>query len=247
MSSHTSDRCRRGRSATTATSASSNPRTSIRRPATARTKWASSRCCAGSCVARARCRPGAVRELLAVDGELSVEQLRGMLRLRESEIAASISEQREQLRRVASYLDALERGEIMPAIEIVVKHTEAVRMAETTGVAPGYGHENIGPVFEARLPVVWARVVESGIEPGSCTGVLRLARRPGRRGGAPRVRHRRRGVDRRRRSRRRGAPTRRGGVGAAPGLTAHHHRHLRGRDPLDRRQRLHDHRPRRAS
>ena len=35
-----------------------------------------------------------VRELLAVDGELSVEQLRGMLRLRESEIAASISEQR---------------------------------------------------------------------------------------------------------------------------------------------------------
>jgi DNA-binding transcriptional MerR regulator/effector-binding domain-containing protein len=107
-----------------------------------------------------------IRELLAVDGELSVEQLRGMLRLRESEIAASISEQREQLRRVASYLDALERGEIMRAIEIVVKHTESVRMAETTGVAPGYGHENIGPVFEARLPVVWARLAEAGIEPG---------------------------------------------------------------------------------
>jgi DNA-binding transcriptional MerR regulator/effector-binding domain-containing protein len=107
-----------------------------------------------------------IRELLAVDGELSVEQLRGMLRLRESEIAASISEQREQLRRVASCLDALERGEIMQAIEIVVKHTESVRMAETTGVAPGYGHENIGPVFEARLPVVWARLAEAGIEPG---------------------------------------------------------------------------------
>jgi DNA-binding transcriptional MerR regulator/effector-binding domain-containing protein len=108
-----------------------------------------------------------IRQLLAVDGELSVEQLRGMLRLRESEIAASISEQREQLRRVASYLDALERGEIMRAIEIVVKRTESVRIAETTGVAPGYGHENIGPVFEARLPVVWARLVEAGIEPGS--------------------------------------------------------------------------------
>ena len=107
-----------------------------------------------------------IRELLAVDGKVSVEQLREMLRLRESEIAASMSEQRDQLRRVASYLDALERGEIMRAIEIVVKHTESVRMAETTGAAPGYGHENIGPVFEARLPVVWARLTEAGIEPG---------------------------------------------------------------------------------
>jgi DNA-binding transcriptional MerR regulator len=109
-----------------------------------------------------------IRELVGDDDELSVEQLRGMLRLRESEIAASITEQREQLRRVASYLDALERGEIMQAIEIVVKQAESVRIAQTTGVARGYGHENIGPVFEARLPVVWARVVESGIEPGPC-------------------------------------------------------------------------------
>jgi len=108
-----------------------------------------------------------IRELVDGDGEVSVEQLRGMLRLRESEIAASITEQREQLRRVASYLDALERGEIMRAIEIVVKQADSVRMAETTGVAPGYGHENIGPVFEARLPIVWGRLVESGIEPGT--------------------------------------------------------------------------------
>src|SRR3954469_3592862 len=139
-----------------------------------------------------------IRELMAVDGELSVDQLRGMLRLRQSEIAASISGQREQLRRVASYLDALERGEIMRAIEIVVKHTESVRMAETTGVAPGYGHENIGPVFEARLPAVWARLAEAGHRRGDGHRVLRLARRRRRRGRAPRVRHRRRAHHRQR-------------------------------------------------
>ena len=80
----------------------------------------------------------------------------------------------------------------MPAIEIVVKHTEAVRMAETTGVAAGYGHENIGPVFEERLPVVWAHVRRGGDRTRHVPRVLRLARRPGRRGGAPRIRHRRR-------------------------------------------------------
>jgi DNA-binding transcriptional MerR regulator/effector-binding domain-containing protein len=100
--------------------------------------------------------------------EPSIEQLRGMLRLRESEIAASIAEQRARLRRVASYLDALERGELMSTIDIIVKTTEPVRMAATTGVAPGFGHAHIGPVFETRLPIVWARVVEAGIEPGKC-------------------------------------------------------------------------------
>jgi predicted transcriptional regulator YdeE len=52
--------------------------------------------------------------------------------------------------------------------DVALKLTEPVRMAEVTGVAPGYGHENIGPVFEARLPIVWRRLVESGIEPGVC-------------------------------------------------------------------------------
>ena len=56
----------------------------------------------------------------------------------------------------------------MPTIDVVVKETEPLRMAETTGVAPGYGHENVGPVFRARLPVVWQRLAESGLEPERC-------------------------------------------------------------------------------
>ena len=56
----------------------------------------------------------------------------------------------------------------MRTIDTVVKVTEPIRVAETTGVAAGYGHANIGPVFEERLPVVWRRVVESGVEPGIC-------------------------------------------------------------------------------
>jgi DNA-binding transcriptional MerR regulator len=109
-----------------------------------------------------------IRDLLRADGELSIEQLRGMLRLRRIEIAATIDEQRARLRRVATLLDALERGELMRTIDVMVKTTEPLRMAETTGVAPGYGNANIGPIFEERLPVVWTRLVEAGVAPGMC-------------------------------------------------------------------------------
>jgi DNA-binding transcriptional MerR regulator len=109
-----------------------------------------------------------IRDLLQTDGDLSTEQLRGMLRLRQAEITAAIEEEQHRLRRVAALLDALERGTPMGTIDVVVKTTEPLRIAETTGVAPGYGNANIGPVFDERLPVVWARLVELGIEPGMC-------------------------------------------------------------------------------
>jgi DNA-binding transcriptional MerR regulator len=107
-----------------------------------------------------------IRDLTTEDGTLPVEQLRGMLRLRRAEISASIAEDRQRLRRVANYLDALEQGELMRAIDVVVKHTEPLRMAETTGVAPGYGHDNVGPVFRDRLPAVWLRLQDAGVVPG---------------------------------------------------------------------------------
>ncbi len=107
-----------------------------------------------------------IRELVGADRDVSVDELRGMLRLRRSELSASIADEQERLQRVVHHLDALERGEVMRTIDMVVKQIDGVRMAEATGIAPGSGHHNIGPVFETRLPVVWARVVEAGIEPG---------------------------------------------------------------------------------
>jgi DNA-binding transcriptional MerR regulator/predicted transcriptional regulator YdeE len=109
-----------------------------------------------------------IRELLEADRGVSMEQLRGMLRLRQAELSASLVEQQDRLRRVGVLLDSLERGDVMRTIDVVVKVTEPVRVAETTGVAAGYGPDNIGPVFEERLPVVSRRVVESGLEPGTC-------------------------------------------------------------------------------
>jgi DNA-binding transcriptional MerR regulator/predicted transcriptional regulator YdeE len=112
---------------------------------------------------------GSIRDLLEGDEDgISTEQLRGMLRLRQVEISSSIAEHQERLRRVAALLDALERGDGMRTIDVVVKVAEPLRMAEATGTAAGYGNNNIGPVFEAWLPVVQARLMASGVDPGTC-------------------------------------------------------------------------------
>ena len=109
-----------------------------------------------------------IRDLLGADDGVSIDQLRGMLRLRQAETSASIDEQQHRLRRVAAQLAALERGDVMRTIDIAVKVTDPVRVAQTTGVAPGYGYHNVHPVFDERLPVVWRRVVACGVEPGIC-------------------------------------------------------------------------------
>jgi DNA-binding transcriptional MerR regulator len=109
-----------------------------------------------------------IRGLLEADDGISVEQLRGMLRLRQAEITASIAEQQDRLRRVSAQLDALEQGEVMRTIDIIVKVTEPLRLAETSGVAPGYGHDNISPVFRERLPTVSQRLTEAGLQSGIC-------------------------------------------------------------------------------
>ena len=55
----------------------------------------------------------------------------------------------------------------MPA-DIIIKTTEPLRIAETSGSAPGFGHDNLGPVFERLLPEVVSTVVRAGAKPGIC-------------------------------------------------------------------------------
>jgi effector-binding domain-containing protein len=40
-----------------------------------------------------------------------------------------------------------------------------LRVAAAVGVAPGFGHENLGPVFEQLVPKVLARLDASGVRP----------------------------------------------------------------------------------
>ena len=87
-----------------------------------------------------------------LDDNPPVEQLRGMLRLRLAQIEQDVAADQARLRRVEAHLQALEGSVVMSSLDVAIKMTEPVRVAEVTGVAPGFGQENLDPVFQRLIP-----------------------------------------------------------------------------------------------
>ena len=104
-----------------------------------------------------------VGELL--DDDLSLEQIRAMLRLRRLQIEQDVAEERSRLARVQAHLRAIE-GTTSMRPDPIVKTTAPLRMAEIAATARGYGYENIGPVFAQLAPEVWRCISDSGAVPG---------------------------------------------------------------------------------
>ncbi|MDP9332852.1 MAG: MerR family transcriptional regulator [Actinomycetota bacterium] len=88
-----------------------------------------------------------------VDGNLGVEALRGMLRLRQAQIEATVAEEQARLGRVEARLRFLERSNTMPVPDVVVKMTQPLTVAEATAVAPGFGPV-LNKTFQALVPRV---------------------------------------------------------------------------------------------
>jgi DNA-binding transcriptional MerR regulator len=105
-----------------------------------------------------------VRDVL--DEEPPVDELRGMLRLRQAELEADMADQQTRLRRIDAHLRALERSNAMAVLDVVIKTTHPVTVAEVVGTAPGFGHANIGPVFEELVPRVLGHLGRVGVAPG---------------------------------------------------------------------------------
>jgi DNA-binding transcriptional MerR regulator len=101
-----------------------------------------------------------------LDEELTVDELRGMLRMRRAQIEATVEEEQARMRRVEARLRALEGSNSVDVQDIVVKHTQPIRIAEAVGTAIGYGNENLGPVFAALLPEVLGELGRAGVRPG---------------------------------------------------------------------------------
>lgn len=82
--------------------------------------------------------------------ELSAEELRGMLRLREAELAAQIDADRTRLAAVGHRLRTIESEGTMSTLEYVEKSLPAVRLAQITGVVDSQAEigPTVGPLFE---------------------------------------------------------------------------------------------------
>jgi effector-binding domain-containing protein len=80
-----------------------------------------------------------------LEGELSAEQLRGMLKLKRAEIEQRIGAEQERLARVEARLRQIELETQMPNHEVVIKKVESLRVAALRAVIPAYKDQ--GPLW----------------------------------------------------------------------------------------------------
>jgi DNA-binding transcriptional MerR regulator len=71
-----------------------------------------------------------------LDGDLSTEQMRGMLKLRQAEIRQRLSEEAERLDRVAAWLSQIEQENQMSKYNVVIKKIDPIQVAAVRGVVP---------------------------------------------------------------------------------------------------------------
>ncbi|RFU40893.1 MerR family transcriptional regulator [Actinomadura logoneensis] len=102
-----------------------------------------------------------VREI--VDDSVTTDQLRAMLRLRRAELEAAMSAAAARLVQVEARLRSIEREGQMPDEDIVVRRLPAVRVAEVSGVAPGF--DAITPVIQPLYGELFRLLEKAGIAP----------------------------------------------------------------------------------
>jgi DNA-binding transcriptional MerR regulator len=105
-----------------------------------------------------------------LDGDPSLEELRGMLRLRRAQLAQQLEDEQARLRRVDAHLRAIEGSDAVSQQDVVIKHTQPLRVAEARGAADALDPRSIGPVFMRLAPEVSAYVGAAGAKPGILVG-----------------------------------------------------------------------------
>ena len=100
-----------------------------------------------------------------LDDKVSVEELRGMLRLRQAELQTQIASDSARLAQVGARLQVIEREGAMPADDVQVKRIPGVRVAELTGTAAGFEPQSISPVIQPLYDDLWRRIGRAGLTP----------------------------------------------------------------------------------
>jgi DNA-binding transcriptional MerR regulator len=82
-----------------------------------------------------------------VDDEVSVDELRGMLRLRQAEARDRVADEAERLSRVEARLRQIETEGRVGDYDVVVKPVEAQHVALVDTTATSFGNATLGPIF----------------------------------------------------------------------------------------------------
>jgi len=100
-----------------------------------------------------------------LDQQVSAEQLRGMLRLRQAELQSQIAADTSRLAQVEARLRIIETEGTMPADDIQVKRIPAVRVAELTAQAARLEPAAITPVIQPLYRELGNRLRRAGLAP----------------------------------------------------------------------------------
>ncbi|MBJ8346880.1 MerR family transcriptional regulator [Antrihabitans sp. YC2-6] len=98
-----------------------------------------------------------------LDNQVSAAELRGMLRLRQSELQCQIDNDRNRLAQVEVRLRIIESEGAMPTNDVVIKPIPAVRVAELTGRAGGFEPSHISPVIQPLFEELSGYLEKAGI------------------------------------------------------------------------------------
>jgi DNA-binding transcriptional MerR regulator len=100
-----------------------------------------------------------------LDDKVSVQELRGMLRLRQAELQAQIATDTARLAKVEARLQLIEREGAMAADDVQLKRLPGVRVAELTGTAGSFEPTSITPVIQPLYDQLWGRLDRVGLRP----------------------------------------------------------------------------------
>ncbi|WP_432489698.1 MerR family transcriptional regulator, partial [Kineococcus sp. SYSU DK018] len=100
-----------------------------------------------------------------LDEEVAVQELHGMLRLRRAELAAQVAADAARLRAVEARIRVIEEEGTVGTQDVVVKHTDPVRVAQLSAVAASFEPEHIGPVIQPLYGQLHRKLAEAGIQP----------------------------------------------------------------------------------
>ena len=102
---------------------------------------------------------------LIVDDDVSAEELRGMLRLRQMELTNEIADTKQRLRRVELHIHSIDQESVMSNTDIIIKHIDEVLVAVVSAMADDFGPDSIGPVLQPLYPQLFERVAGNGLRP----------------------------------------------------------------------------------
>lgn len=102
---------------------------------------------------------------VALDEGLTLEQMRGMLRLRQAQISQQLAEMESQLVEVEVRLHQIEQEELVSSYDVIVKQVEPLLVASIRAILPS--HSAVGTLF----PEVYEAIVPHVSEAlGPCPG-----------------------------------------------------------------------------